>query len=322
MISPFNILMVTASFACTPLLLHAQSPGQASAPEAFALPRPEDPVTLQSDEEMAGSIATTRAAWLHYLSWDIDGWDDLWVLSQQAQDRDYRFDHNDKLRDTDGDNMSDYEEMLIQRSAVDKEPILTREDRIALIREERRVAIAREQQRVLQVEERIRQLQPWFPRKYLEDGVLRTASKPKIGITRNRVKERIPNLTTDVQALHAAAQRFGVPVESVNSDGNLTKFLGEYHGEPVAVTTSAYRNAFASRIPDLWPIGVNPVSTPTANPPLPPLWPSGSLGLNLTGQEPELECSKSALSSIPRLRRMRIWEVISQLPRPRALFGR
>ena len=108
----------------------------AAAPDRI-FPKPEDPVVLPTEAEIAEQIRNIREAWLRVLKWDADGWDDLWVMIQMSHDRNYQFDPNDRQKDTDGDGMGDYEEMLVHRSATYKEPVYTREQQIARIREER-----------------------------------------------------------------------------------------------------------------------------------------------------------------------------------------
>ena len=62
-------------------------------------------------------------------------------MLQRVYDKDYKFDPNDKTKDTDGDGVSDYEEMLMGRDATHKEPIYTKEQLIEQVREGRRQAI-------------------------------------------------------------------------------------------------------------------------------------------------------------------------------------
>ena len=102
---------------------------------------PDDPVTLPTDAEVAQIIKNIRQSSLASLKYDSDGWDDLWAMIQKSHDKNYNFDPADRKKDTDGDGMSDYEEMLVHRNATYKEPVYTKEQRIEQIREDRRRAI-------------------------------------------------------------------------------------------------------------------------------------------------------------------------------------
>ena len=101
---------------------------------AEALAKPEDKVVLPTDEEIAKQVAMIRESSLQLVARDPDGWDDLWVMIQRAYDKNYNFDPADRKKDTDGDGMSDYEEMLVHRDATRREPVYTKEQMVQMVR--------------------------------------------------------------------------------------------------------------------------------------------------------------------------------------------
>jgi hypothetical protein len=73
-----KLLAIQASAA---LALLACGGSAAAAPPSPGsdLPRPEDPVILPTDEQVAQYIKNVRESELKMLKWDEDGWDDLEV---------------------------------------------------------------------------------------------------------------------------------------------------------------------------------------------------------------------------------------------------
>lgn len=234
------------------------------------LPRPEDPVFLPSEEEVAQHMATRRAAWLQYLQHDPDGWDDLWVLIQQSYDKNYQFDPKDKAKDTDGDGIADYEEMLLNRDATRKEPVYTREQQIELIRDARRQAIRgaiasdAEQTRLRAI------FAPWMhtdipsgiPGKSFSIEEERKAKRARLAqsISALEQAEKIQLL-----AGKAAANRIGLSDRFQLPGGGSAVVVGESNGVPQLHFT---RNVVAA----------DTISTDN-------LWPAGSSGLALNGTE-------------------------------------
>jgi hypothetical protein len=250
------------------------------------LPKPEDPVVLPTAEEIATQIANTREGSLKILKWDADGWDDLWVMSQKAHDRDYHFDPNDKRKDTDGDGYSDYEEMLTHRDATYKEPIYTKDELIAQVREARRRAIVQERARLVSAAARIAEMSPFMPRFVEVNGRAETVTKPKIAERQQRAADaaRAADLQpTNEHALRAAAARHGMELEERTEGGGLTKFSGTHFGAPLSTTTDNHFSAQLSGVTALWPAGINPITPPVVTPALTGLWATGASGLNLTG---------------------------------------
>jgi hypothetical protein len=250
------------------------------------LPKPEDPVVLPTAEETARTVANIRETSLMLLKWDADGWDDLWVMIQKSRDKDYKFDPNDKRKDTDGDGYSDYEEMLTHRSATYKEPIYTKAELIAQIREERRMAIVRENARLVSAAARFAEMAPFTPRLIEVNGRAETVTKPRIVERQQRAAdaERAAGLQiSNEQALRAAAARHGMELEERKEGGGLTKFSGTHLGAPLSTTTDNHFSAQLSGVTALWPAGLNPITPPVVTPALTGLWATGASGLNLTG---------------------------------------
>ena len=80
------------------------------------MPKPEDPVVLPTDEETAKLIKNRREMQLRQLSWDKDGWDDLEIMLIQSKHKDYKFEPNNKTKDTDGDGKLDVNETWTYRA--------------------------------------------------------------------------------------------------------------------------------------------------------------------------------------------------------------
>ena len=99
---------------------------------ADQLPKPEDPVVLPSDAEVARHVANIRASMIKNLARDPDGWSDIDMMIVKAKHKDYQFDPKNKTKDTDGDGMSDYEEMLIRRDPAFAEPVYTKAQQIEM----------------------------------------------------------------------------------------------------------------------------------------------------------------------------------------------
>jgi hypothetical protein len=249
--------------------------GSAAAAPGDHLPKPEDPVVLPSDEETAAYIKNVRESNLRLLKYDKDGWDDLEVMIWKSIDKNYKFEPDNKTKDTDGDGMSDYEEMLVNRSPIFKEPNYTREERIAQIREERRRAIQRE---IAIMEEATRlwpvrqaklaeTLQPAFEAgKTVDDpNFLRhdsTAVRARLLDRRN--KAMADRVKTEAE-LDAIATKYGV--KRADERGTL---VGESEQGPIFMSPQDAIGANSIFADDLWPVGLYP-------------WQNTSLTRNLTG---------------------------------------
>jgi Subtilase family len=244
--------------------------GYAAAAPGDKLPKPEDPVVLPSDTEVAQFVKNIRESELRSLKWDKDGWDDIWVMMQRAYNKDYKFDPDNKKKDTDGDGMTDYEEMLTHRNATYAEPIYTKEQQIEQVRQSRRQAIAgaiasaKEQARVRAI------LEPWMQGDVPSTKPGKTFSvEEEVAEKRQRMGQSLPALEKRqgdlLEAGKAAADRIGAPHRYTLPDGGDAVISGETDGIPDYQFT---RNT----------VSADTISTDS-------LWPGGSLGINLTGTD-------------------------------------
>lgn len=250
-----------------PLCALIASGGFAAAEPESKLPRPEDPVVLPTDEEVARKTRSIRESSLRLLEHDADGWDDLWVLLQKAHNREYRFDPNNQGNDTDGDGMSDYEEMLVHRSATFKEPVYTKEEQVARIREQRRQAI---ENHAFVTEERLKrraELAPLIiPPLTTEDGA--PASVADVDAER-RVKlaslaqKNAVEAAASTRRADAFARRYAIAKNTIGPDGQISSLVDVVDGVPQFNITNNVNAA-------------DSISTDEVRP-------GGALGLNLTG---------------------------------------
>ena len=249
--------------------------GSAAAAPGDHLPKPEDPVVLPTEEETATFIKNRHDSELKSLKWDKDGWDDIWVSLQKAYDKNYTFDPNDKAKDTDGDGISDYEEMLVGRNATRKEPEYTREAWIARIREERRQAIRRE----IAIMEEAKRLWPQRLAKLAEtfqpsfeagkqapdpDHLRHDNAAVRAKLMARRNKAIADQAKTEAE-LDAIAVKYGV--KRADERGTL---VGESEYGPVFMSPQDAVSANSISADDLWPSGLY-------------TWQNAALSRNLTG---------------------------------------
>jgi Subtilase family len=205
-------------------------------------PKPEDPVVLPTDEEMAQAIKKSRENSLRMLEWDEDGWDDLWVHLQKARHKDYQFDPKDKAKDTDGDGLSDYEEMLIHRDANFAEPIYTKEELIAQAREGRRLAIEAEKNAVIRAFKRREELAPLIiPPLTTDDGAPATTEAVEAEGKQKLAALAEENVAADVakrQRADAFALRNNIDKDVLEADGRVSSLVDVVDGVPQFYTTN------------------------------------------------------------------------------------
>lgn len=223
---------------------HAQ---QAPTPEELAaatanFPKAEDPVVLPTDEETAKILKNIRESSLLMLNGDKDGWDDFWVLIEQSRDKNYKFEPNNKAKDTDGDAMSDYEEMLLHRSATFAEPVLTKEQQIAQIREGRQQAIAAEKEAVVLAFKRREELAPLIiPPLMTDDGTPATVETVQGEGRRKLAALAVDNMAIDAaktQRADAFAQRTNIDKHVLEADGRVSSLVDVVDGIPRFYSTN------------------------------------------------------------------------------------
>lgn len=249
--------------------------GSAAAAPGDHLPKPEDPVVLPSDEETAAYIMNVRESNLRLLKYDKDGWDDLEVMIWKLLDKNYKFEPDNKTKDTDGDGMSDYEEMLVNRNPLFKVPNYTREERIEQVREERRRAIQRE---IAIMEEATRMwpqrraklaetLQPSLEagKATADPDFLRHDSNVVRAKLIDRRNKAIADRAKTEAELDAVAAKYGV--KRADERGTL---VGESEQGPVFMSPQDAVAANSIFADDLWPAGLY-------------TWQNTALSRNLTG---------------------------------------
>ena len=259
------------------------SSGFAAAAPDHGLPLPEDPVVLPTEEETAQFIRNIRESELKQLKWDADGWDDIWVMVQKSHDKNYKFDPNDKTKDTDGDGMSDYEEMLTHRSATYKEPNYTNEQLIEQVRESRRQAIVnlknaeeRWQRDLAAARPHLRELLPpgHFASVKDEAAADTTAGALRAAAARSRLER-----ANKERQLDALASRLGTERILYDQRGRKQVLSGEFMGEPLYNAANDTLSAAGISADELWPMQNNAG--------LPGFWPwtyaESSTGLGLSG---------------------------------------
>lgn len=268
-------------FAASITLALAACGGSAAGTPGDNLPRPEDPVALPTDAETAELIKNRRESELRSLKWDKDGWDDLWVMLQRVYDKDYKFDPKDKTKDTDGDGVSDYEEMLMGRDATREEPIYTKEQLIEQVRESRRQAIQREIELEANFQKALAAALPHL-RELIPDGQWATeratkeAESGSAALRREAVASRL-QVPGKERALDDLARKHGVEKVFQDEDGKKLKLSGESLG-PIFIQSNDTISAAGISADELWPVQNN-LALPNYFP-----WnPESSTGLNLTG---------------------------------------
>ncbi len=204
---------------------------------------------------------------------DGDGWDDLWTSTHRE------IKHRDRITDTDGDGLTDYEEMVLWRNPFVKGPLpraLTQEE----IAEGERKAAATLAAAKQAWERKLAELSP-----RLLPIVPPGQPEPEAKILQE--EERAAALRRDAQASRLAqpakerelddiARKYDVRREYVDEDGRKLLLSGEMLG-PVFIQSHDTLSAAGIGADELWPVQNNPS--------LPGYWPyaESHTGLNLTG---------------------------------------
>ena len=224
-------------------------------------------MVLPTDKEAAELVKNRRETSLLMLNWDKDGWDDLWVLIEQSRDKNYKFEPNNKKKDTDGDGMSDYEEMLLHRSATFAEPVLTKEQQIEQVREGRRQAIKAEKEAVILAFKRREELAPLIiPPLTTEDGTPATVETVEMEGKQKLAALAVQNVAIDAaktQRADAFVQRANIDKHVSEADGRVSSLVDVVDGIPRFYSTNNT-------------VSADTISTDEVRP-------GGSLGLNLDG---------------------------------------
>ena len=200
--------------------------------------------------------------------YDQDGWDDLWCSTHKE------IRHRNKTTDTDGDGMTDYQEMIDWRNPFVKGPLprkLTPEDiEAARLQEERRKILAMEEairlwpERQTKLAESLQQTFEAGKEASDPEHVRHDDAAVRAKLTARRDKAIADQAKTEAE-LNAIATKYGV---SRNDEkGTL---VGEGAQVPIFMSPQDAFAANSISADDLWPAGLHS-------------WQNTSLSRNLTG---------------------------------------
>lgn len=199
---------------------------------------------------------------------DEDGWCDLWCAVFPE------LEHRNKAIDTDGDGLTDYQEMVLMRDPMVEGP-MPRNLTAAEIAAAKKKAEIRHVESVRQWENRVQEAKNAGMREIIKpetkENDPRLAKREKM-LQSLQKKAGQARLQAGVKrnALEKKAAEMGLSLEEKQLDGTVLRFVGESGGNPI-FTGSHNRLAAASISADeLWPAASAP-------------WASGSTGLDLTG---------------------------------------
>jgi len=198
---------------------------------------------------------------------DGDGWDDLWcVLHPDLK-------HRNKAIDTDGDKLTDYEEMIMWRDPFVEGP-LPRELTPEEIAEAERAAaaalvIAQEawEKKKADAAPLLRQLlQPGetTPDEKIQEAAGETAELQRKAIAANAQNPQMERALDDIAARH------DTPREKFDENGRKQQLVGELDGMPLYIQSFDTLQSASVSADELWPAAVWPFS-------------NNNTGLNLSG---------------------------------------
>ncbi|MDB4265138.1 S8 family serine peptidase [bacterium] len=198
---------------------------------------------------------------------DQDGWCDIWCSLFKSEAK-----HRSKSVDTDGDGLTDYEEMVIMRNPLTAEPFpknFSDADR-ALARKEAQVQFVKSQekwQKLLKEKPRLQKMID--PADRANDPRITRLNEKIEKLKREAVELRLKAPLRKIR-LEDKAKELGIPMAEMMPEGHVRSFRGAIGGVPI-YTRSNNRLAAASISADeLWAPNIAP-------------WASGSTGLDLDG---------------------------------------
>lgn len=204
---------------------------------------------------------------------DGDGWDDLWCILHPD------LKHRNKSIDTDGDKVTDYEEMILWRDPFVEGPIpreLTPEE-IAEAERDAAAAlvIAQEawERKKAEAAPLLRQLLP--PGQSDPDAKIVEAEDGSAALRRDAAASKLLTAGKE-RALDDLARKHGVEKVYEDEDGKKLRLAGESLG-PIFIQANDSVSAAGIGADELWPFQTNPA--------LPGYWPysESNTGLNLSG---------------------------------------
>ena len=224
------------------------------------IPDPNDPVILPTDAEVEQFVKNIRESNLRLLARDPDGWDDLDVMIWKSYDKNYKFEPGNKTKDTDGDGMSDYEEMLVNRNPTYKEPIYTKEQLIEQVRQSRRQSIAAQRKGLADLMPRITAgLQRAAQGRPLPARVTEVANREADAVAeRERKLDLAEAFMTQHEARRMKAMKGITPeVRKVLNEAGITSVSGVSSGGLELVGPDNATVAASSQTNALWPGGTS-----------------------------------------------------------------
>ncbi len=258
-----NKLCIPAAIVITVFPFYANAQDEKNVKKSVLL-------ATKNDQIMAtitvGDYRTTR----RITDLNNDGWDDLWCYLYEKEIK-----HRNKKIDTDGDGLTDYEEMLLWRNPIVKGSMPKKLTPIELAQLQKKTEIKKIQSvtqwntRVLEATQKGMKLitklnqETKSPRMIKKAAVMqRLVAKARQTNFRAEEKNRL---------LREKATKHGLNIVNKQLDGTVLRFVGEDEkGSPIFTTANNRVAAASISADELW----SAVMTP---------WASGSTGLNLTG---------------------------------------
>lgn len=201
------------------------------------------------------------------LDFDQDGWDDLWCSSHKE------IKHRNKTIDTDGDTMTDYQEMIAWRNPFTKGPLprkLTPEEfqaAEAAAAAARVIALEAWERKKIEAAPLLRQLLP--PGQVAPDEKIQQAAEEKAELQRKAIAANTQNPQME-RALDDIALRNDTPKEKFDENGRKQQLVGELDGMPLYIQSFDTLQSASVSADELWPAAAWPFA-------------NNNTGLNLSG---------------------------------------
>ena len=251
-----------SALLATALLVTSLGANAQDAPKLAAKPRPH----MTTVQDWFGNAKLI-------FDFDQDGWDDLWCSTNKA------IKHRNKTTDTDGDGMTDYQEMIAWRNPFTKGPLprkLTPEEiqaAEAAAAASRVIALEAWERKKVEEAPLLRQLMP--PGQSDPDAKIVEAEDGSAALRRDAAASKLLAPAKE-RALDDLARKHGVEKVFEDEDGKKLRLSGESLG-PIFIQANDSVSAAGISADELWPLQTNVA--------LPGYWPysESNSGLNLSG---------------------------------------